>query len=115
MEQDETPPHATNRLSNKRTVEDVINTGPIPKKKLFRDESEKENQQLDTSQKIDLNITSLFYKGCPLLPEELLIYACLEILFSEAPFRSHAEEKYGLITSLIQKIFNIEFQHWIIQ
>ena len=41
MEQDETPPQATNRLSNKRTVEDVINTGPIPKKKLFRDESEK--------------------------------------------------------------------------
>ena len=111
MEQEETPPQATKKLSNKRTLEDVTNTGPIPKKKLFSDENEKESQQLDTCEKVDSNITSLFFKGCPLLPEELLIYACLKILFPEAPFRSYSEEKYGLITALVQKIFNIELKN----
>ena len=46
-----------------------------------------------------------------MLPEELLIYACLKILFPEAPFRSYSEEKYGLITAIIQKIFNIELKN----
>lgn len=68
-----------------------------------------QNEDIRDSTSIS-NLTAQFRKGLPCLPEELLIYACLSLLFPENPYKVYSEEKYAPLISLVATVFGFELK-----
>ena len=112
MEEEETPSLdiSEQEKSKKRVLADISNSVPAKKRLIFKEDAP-QTPCMVKEKEIESNVTNLFWKGLPLLPEELLIYVCLRLFFPKAPYKLYSIEKYEPITSLVKKIFDIELKN----
>ena len=114
MDTESTAIHNIRKSAAKRRALNEISNHVVAKRKFVHSSNESTNLQNDMDEINDStsesNLTVLFRKGFPCLPEELLIYACLNLLFPEKPYRVYSEEKYAPLTSLVAVVFGFKLK-----
>ena len=112
METESTAIHYIRKSAAKRRALNEISNHVVAKRKFVHNSNEStnlQNDEINDSASVS-NLTALFRKGLPCLPEELLIYACLNLLFPEKPCRVYSEEKYAPLISLVAVVFGFKLK-----